>query len=442
MTGSTHVAVGVASSLIVLQPKTVPECLCALTGGIIGGMISDIDSPGKRKTLDYSDDPYGWQIGVFVVLFICLLLGLDYMAGNGAVEYLLTHMGVPLFIGGIAFIGISLYGTRTIHRTFMHSFLAGIALSVSMWFFCRPLAEPFAIGFISHMLIDFFNRKKVQYFWPIPVKIGLNRYPSDGKLNRILGATGALVSIFLFVYFFINSFAASTLLPRTIKFFSMPISIKNYITVPMIVPYLIIINVISFVVYFLDYHLFMNSIGFYRGSDEDAYEMSEFIMTLLLVIDISGGMIGKILAVLVLIKGKFYKAEQLANFNLYVIPICLLVSWIFVLSTFLLPVLIPWARPIASICIGLVPVRYLILLYFLIINIITMTVFPKVKRFAIAITPREKWLFILSILGGASGAYFAMKTTGNHENAVLFSETLPDIITMHAIVLTCVFFMA
>lgn len=440
MTGSTHAAVGIASSVLILQPKTVPECLCALTGGIIGGMISDIDSPGKRKSMDYSDDPYGWQIGVFVVIILAVVLGLDYLAGNGAVDYLLTHMGPPVFIAGVMFIGISIYGTQTIHRTFMHSFLAGMALSVSLWYFCRPLATPFAIGFASHILIDFFNRKKIQYLWPIPVKFGLNRYPSNGKLNRILGGAATLISIFSFVYFFINSFAVSPLLLRVIKFFSMPVSIKGYITVPLIVPYLIIINIISFLVYILDYHLWKNSIGFYSGSEEDVEEMSEFIMTLLLAIDIAGGMIGRILAVLVLMKGKFYKAEQIANFNLYVIPICLLVSWIFVLSTFLFPILIPWAKPVATIRIGLIHVRYVILLYFVVINIITYIVFPKVKRFAIVITPREKWLFVLSVLGGASGSYFAMKTTGNHENAVLFAETLPDIITMHAIVLTCVFF--
>ena len=253
----------------------------------------------------------------------------------------------------------------------MHSFLAGIALSASLWYFCRPLAAPFAIGFASHILIDFFNKKKIQYLWPIPVKIGLNRYPSNGKLNRMLGGAATLISIFSFVYFFINSFAVSPLLQKVIKFFSMPVSIKGYITVPLIVPYLIVINIISFLAYILDYHLWKNSIGFYSGSDEDVEEMSEFIMTLLLAIDIAGGMIGKILAVLVLMKGKFYKAEQLANFNLYVIPICLLVSWIFVLSTFLFPILVPSAKPIASIRVGLIHVRYVILLCFVVINIIT-----------------------------------------------------------------------
>lgn len=120
MTGNTHVAVGVASSLIILQPKTVPECLCAITGGIIGGMICDIDSPGKRKSLDYRDDPYGWQIAVFVVIVIAFLLGLDYLAGSGAVEYIMTHLGPPLLIGGAVFLGVCIFGTRTPHRTFMH----------------------------------------------------------------------------------------------------------------------------------------------------------------------------------------------------------------------------------------------------------------------------------------------------------------------------------
>ena len=61
-------AIGIACSLAILQPKTVPGCLCAMTGGMIGGMISDIDSPGKRQSLDYSEDPYGWQVFVFIGL--------------------------------------------------------------------------------------------------------------------------------------------------------------------------------------------------------------------------------------------------------------------------------------------------------------------------------------------------------------------------------------
>lgn len=442
MTGNTHVAVGVASSLIILQPKTVPECLCAITGGIIGGMICDIDSPGKRKSLDYRDDPYGWQIAVFVVIVIAVLLGLDYLAGSGAVEYIMTHLGPPLLIGGAVFLGVCIFGTRTPHRTFMHSLLAGVLLSVSMWFFCRPLAAPFVIGLASHLIIDFFNKKKVQYLWPIPLWIGLNKFPSDGKLNGVLEAIGTLASIFLFAYFFINSFAASTLLTRIIEFFSIPVSIKGYITVPMIVPYLVIINIVSFLLYFLDHYLWMHGLGFYGGSDKDADEMSSFIMTLFLILDYAGGMIGKLLVVFITQKGKFYKAEKLANFNLYIIPFSILICWITVLLTFYFPVIATWAKPLATIYIGSIPVRHIVLIYLVLISTITLFVFPRIQQFANVITPREKWSMILCIIGGASGGYLAMKSTGSHESATLFADTLPTLIITHAIVITCVFFMA
>lgn len=54
MTGSTHIAIGIVSSLAILQPKTIPQCLCAATGGMIGGMISDIDHPKKRESIHYT----------------------------------------------------------------------------------------------------------------------------------------------------------------------------------------------------------------------------------------------------------------------------------------------------------------------------------------------------------------------------------------------------
>ena len=219
MTGGTHVAVGIASSLAILRPRTVPECLCAITGGMIGGMISDIDSPGKRKSMDYRNDPYGWQVYAFVVIGLVIILGIDYVAGYGAVDYVIKNFGPPILAGGIAFLGLCFYGAQTDHRSFTHSILAGALFTVSIWCFCKPLATPFAIGFASHLIIDFFNRKKVQYFWPLSTKIGLNKFPPDGKLNETLGGIGTIASIYLFSYFFINSFANSVLFEKIMSFF-------------------------------------------------------------------------------------------------------------------------------------------------------------------------------------------------------------------------------
>ena len=77
-----------------------------------------------------------------------------------------------------------------------------------------------------------------------------------------------------------------------------------------------------------------------------------------------------------------------------------------------------------------------------IINIITMILFPRMQRFAYKITPREKLCMILSLLGGATGGYLSIKITGNHQNATMIENTLPEMMIAHAVVLTCVFLIA
>ena len=439
MTGSTHVAIGIACSLAILQPKTIPECLCAITGGAIGGMISDIDSPKKRESLDYRDDPYGWQIYVFVIIGLAIMIGLDYLAGSGAVDYMLNNLGLPILVGAIAFLGICFFGTTTPHRSFTHSILAGVLFTVSLWCFCKPIAIPFAIGFTSHLIIDFFNKKQVRYLWPLPKKFGMNRYPSDGKLNETLGGIGIVASIYMSAYFFINSFADSILHTRLTEIFSKQIIIRG-LTIPFIVLYLIIINVIGFIAYVLEYNFYMRGMLFYGGTDEHAETMSEFILTILLLIDVCGGMIGKLIAVFIQTKGKIYKAEAIANFNLFIIPICIFVSWLAFLCTFFFPSLIVWMRPLSEVSIWALPIKYVILGYFLVMNVITMILFPRMQRFAYVITPREKVCMVLSLLGGATGGYLSMKITGNHQNASMLADTLPEMMIMDAIVLTCVFY--
>ena len=331
-------------------------------------MISDIDSQGKLQSMDYREDPYGWQVYAFVVIALIIVLGIDYVSGDGVVDYVINNYKPLLFVGIIAFAGLCVFGATTLHRTFTHSIIAGVMFTLSIWCFCRPLAIPFAIGFASHLIIDLINKQKTQYFWPLRIKFGLNLFPSDGRLNEVLGGIGVIASIYLGAYFFINDFAGSTLHTRLIEIFSRAITICGR-TFPFIVLYLIVANAIDFILFLVDYYLFMWGQGFYGGSDEHANTMSEFIMTLFLAIDICGGMIGKLIAVLITTKGKIYKTEELANFNLFIIPICVLVSWLAFLCTFFFPSVIAWVKPLSELRVGNIPVRYIGLGYFLIINL-------------------------------------------------------------------------
>ncbi len=440
MTGGTHIAIGIASALLVTQPRTIPETLCAITGGMVGGMICDLDSPKKKDSFDYRNDPYAWQVYTFAVLAIAGLLAIDYFSGNGAVDYVISNFG-PLMIGSIVlFIGLCIFGMNTAHRTFMHSILAGGLLTASIWFFCRPLAIPFGIGFASHIIIDFFNKRKIQYFWPIPVSIGLNKFPSDGKLNDFFCGIGTICSIFAASFFFVKSFSSSALLTKLIGFFSKPVSIFGILTVPLVIPYLFIINLIAFVVYLIDSYSYINGKGFYGGTAEHADTMAEFIMTLLLAIDFAGGMIGKLIVVFIVTKGVLRKAEAIANYNLFVIPICALGCWLSAACTFFIPAISGRLQPVRSMEIGSAPIFYVVLGYLVLINIVTMVMFPKVQQFAKAITPRERVCMLLSLIGGAAGGYLSMSVTGKHQNAVMFADTLPEMMIMHAVVVSCLFF--
>lgn len=43
MLGRTHFVLGMASALVITQPKTIPGVITAMTAGAIGGWIVDID---------------------------------------------------------------------------------------------------------------------------------------------------------------------------------------------------------------------------------------------------------------------------------------------------------------------------------------------------------------------------------------------------------------
>jgi len=77
MLGKTHVAVGVASSLAVLHPETMPGVIAAVAGGAIGGRFCDID---LKKNIGKGEDAVQGLILMAVVAGISLFV--DYRLGS------------------------------------------------------------------------------------------------------------------------------------------------------------------------------------------------------------------------------------------------------------------------------------------------------------------------------------------------------------------------
>lgn len=182
MLGKTHLAVGIAVSMTVLRPDTLPELITGLGAASVGALISDIDvgSTDAHKDADMIS-----AMSVFAVAAVVLL---DQMFHVGIWRMLMQRSSLARVIPGVlAFIGICAFGKEQPHRSFMHSFPALFVLSalVDIIF---PTAMPyFAVAFLSHLATDIFNYKKVRLFYP--VKKGgfcLKLFHAKGLANRIL----------------------------------------------------------------------------------------------------------------------------------------------------------------------------------------------------------------------------------------------------------------
>lgn len=203
MNGKTHIAVGLALSTAVMQPQTIDQCFMAIIGGSLGGIISDIDLPtGVPNSMGYS-------------LTICAVtLYSDWILKTGICEYLVSHSGITTIIGAIGLIITIIKCQQSAHRTFSHSFLGLAFLSGFLALIFPPITPYFAIGFLSHILLDLFNIEPVEIFYPYPSK----KQKADGKkgvyfricassnpfANRFLTMLGILGTGFFLIHPFIS----------------------------------------------------------------------------------------------------------------------------------------------------------------------------------------------------------------------------------------------
>ncbi len=180
MLGKTHVSVGISTALLVTHPSTVSGVIVAVAGGALGGWICDID-------VCESDEEEGFGVGlIFMIIDVVAALGIDHWLGNGICDYMVESWNYLKIIPILIFIGLCIYGIASSHRTFTHSIVALIAFSFLIKFICDPFRIPFVAGFISHVVLDLFNKRGIQLFFPFKAGIAFHACDSDGSANRII----------------------------------------------------------------------------------------------------------------------------------------------------------------------------------------------------------------------------------------------------------------
>lgn len=196
MLGKTHFAVGVASSLMFTQPKTLQDVILAVGIGGMGALISDIDvdTSGSHK--------YANKIIAVAVLIIIAVFAAEQIWNVGLIKQIVSDSNYArIAIGAILFIAICAFGKQQPHRSFMHSILALVLLTASIGMIWQDLIPYFAIGFASHLIIDMFNFKKVRLLYPFKGGVALKLFHAKGLANNLFFVIGSVLAVIQLVLF-------------------------------------------------------------------------------------------------------------------------------------------------------------------------------------------------------------------------------------------------
>lgn len=190
MLGKTHLAIGIAAATAIIQPETAHECLSAVFGGAIGGVLCDIDTlrnDGKKDSV---------AIQLTAAAAAACILAADYFLNTGICAAALTRDRQTLTIGAAAFVVLWIVGLFSNHRGFTHSIAAGALFSQAVWMICPPVAIPFAAAYASHIAIDLLNKKGLRLLWPLKGGVCLGLCYSDRAADILLFQLGILAGIF------------------------------------------------------------------------------------------------------------------------------------------------------------------------------------------------------------------------------------------------------
>lgn len=190
MLGKTHMAVGIAATLAITQPSGVSELVLAVGAGSLGALISDIDVGTSNSHRDVD------KITALSVVVVLAVFAMDYFCNTQIIERIIGSSGYLRIIAGLLlFIGICAFGKEQPHRSFMHSFLALILLSFALGLIWEKAVIYFAVGFLSHLATDIFNKKKVRLLYPLKGGVSLGLFHAYGLANDIFFAVGSIIAV-------------------------------------------------------------------------------------------------------------------------------------------------------------------------------------------------------------------------------------------------------
>ena len=199
MTKRTHLVAGTAITLGIIKPTNILGLVICLVTSSIGGVISDIDVSTSKSRGEL------YKIIILSIISVLICIVLEKYFCIGILEILKKQSNIQrIIIGFFTMLFICCFGITTSHRTFMHSIIGIISLSITVFIIFPEAALPFALSMLSHVFLDLFNTKRIQIFYPLrKPRIALKFCKSNGLVSKILFHIATIIlelEIFLFIW--------------------------------------------------------------------------------------------------------------------------------------------------------------------------------------------------------------------------------------------------
>jgi len=184
MMAKSHIAVGLAAATLVVAPATFKEVVPLVIGASVGSIICDLDS---KKSNVNKDAFYGRLI---VGIICAVMVVLDVYFGMSVWKSIKAGLDPTLALGIGIFAAMIFICSKTNHRGFAHSFVALAIYMYALQFIYVDVMLPFGVAFISHIVLDLFNKKRVKILWPVKRGFCLGLCYSNRLGNRIAFIAG------------------------------------------------------------------------------------------------------------------------------------------------------------------------------------------------------------------------------------------------------------
>lgn len=201
MTGTTHANLGIACALTtcLVTKQTEPlELITAASMGAFGGLLSDVDADGGSKFKNFFTK-------VLVAVIFVSIISISYVKQNNidVNQFINIIKQSDKLIALIVFFILCLIGYMCPHRTFPH-YLIAVPIYTAPIYIIGGLypAIFFAIGMLSHQVIDLLNKKTTKWLFPLPMDCAKYKCESKSGSDQAIGVVSMLLSaLILFVIY-------------------------------------------------------------------------------------------------------------------------------------------------------------------------------------------------------------------------------------------------